>query len=95
MDRFTNNPGLQHVAENIFLLLDPKTLGSCQLVNRSWKNILENPRFWLKKSAQIGMPRELYSAWYEYIKILEDPCLQQKAAMNLFKMCKNKVEPQS
>ena len=41
-ENFLNNPGLQHLAENIFLYLNYKDLDACQLVNRSSKSILGN-----------------------------------------------------
>ena len=50
MDVFINNPGLQYLAENIFLNLNHETLETCALVNQSFKIFLENhPMFWLKK----------------------------------------------
>ena len=49
MECLTNNPGLQHIAENIFIRLDQETLFACRIVAPTWKNILNNPMFWLKK----------------------------------------------
>ena len=49
MGQIVTNPGLQHIIEIIFLNLDFEDLQGCQLVNKSCKKILENPRFWLKK----------------------------------------------
>ena len=48
-DRITKNVGLQHVLEDIFKLLDKKSLIDARLVNSSWKNVLDQPRFWLNK----------------------------------------------
>ena len=48
-DKITKNPGLQHVSEDIFKLLDKKSLMNCRLVNHSWKDILDQPNFWFKK----------------------------------------------
>ena len=48
-DRITKIPGLQHVSEDIFKLLDKKSLTDCRLVNSSWKNVLDQPMFWLNK----------------------------------------------
>ena len=41
MDLITKNPGLQHVAENIYHF----NLLKCQNVNTEWKKILESPYF--------------------------------------------------
>ena len=48
-DRITKNFGLQHVSEDIFKLLDKKSLMDTRLVNSSWKNVLDQPMFWLNK----------------------------------------------
>ena len=48
-DRITKNFGLQHVSEDIFKLLGKKSLMDARLVNSSWKNVLDQPMFWLNK----------------------------------------------
>ena len=57
MEKVTDNPGLQHIAETIFLQLDSQKLETCRQVNESWKKILEDPSFWLKKCFQSGLPK--------------------------------------
>ena len=54
MDTITKNPGLQHISEDIFKLLDNKSLMNCRLTNSSWKNILQRPIFWLQKLEREG-----------------------------------------
>ena len=54
MDAITKIPGLQHISEDIFKLLDNKSLMNCQATNSSWKNILEQSIFWLKKMKMEG-----------------------------------------
>ena len=49
MEAITKIPGLQHISEDIFNLLDKKYLIECRLVNSSWKTVLEGPGFWLRK----------------------------------------------
>ena len=49
MDTFIKIPGLQHISEDIFKLLDKKDLLDCRLVTSSWKMILDQPKFWLEK----------------------------------------------
>ena len=51
-DKITKNPGLQHISDGVFKLLDKKSLMNCRLVNHSWKNILDQPNFWFKKLKQ-------------------------------------------
>ena len=55
MEKIINNPGLQHLAENIFLNLNGEDLKACQLINRSANQILDNnPMFGIRKCIQLG-----------------------------------------
>ena len=54
MENIINNPGLRHITENIFLNLDFKDLVACQLINKSCKEILNKPLFWLSKLIRKG-----------------------------------------
>ena len=61
-----NNPGLQHLAENIFLNLEFEHLQMCQLLNQSSKQILDgpmfqDPMFWLKQFK--GLSPENQNDW--------------------------------
>ena len=49
MEVITTNSGLDHISEDIFKLLDMNSLINCRLVKSSWKNVLDQPIFWLKK----------------------------------------------
>ena len=49
MDLITKNPGLQHIAEEIFSNLDRNSLCKCQKVNNHWWNIIMNPWFWFNR----------------------------------------------
>ena len=49
LESFINNPGLQHIAENILQNLDKHSLLKYRLVNSSWKRILDQPTFWFNK----------------------------------------------
>ena len=77
MEKLTNNQGFKHIAETIFLQLDPQILESCRDVNKSWKKILEDPSFWLKKCFQSGLlksssEKTTASAWTNSIQILKN-----------------------
>ena len=50
LEEIINSPGLHHIAEEIFLILEIKDIMTCKLVNKSWQDIVENPIFWLKIS---------------------------------------------
>ena len=72
LGNFINNPGLQHLAENIFSCLNYKDLESCQLVNRSSVSILANPKFWLNKFVQNGMSKENQNNWIKAIQMTKN-----------------------
>ena len=56
METIIENPGLEHISQDIFELLDKKNSLDCRLVNSSWKGIVEKPKFWLKKwSSETGL----------------------------------------
>ena len=58
MENFINNPGFQHLAENIFCNLELEDLKLCGLINQSCKQILDNPMFWLKKFRSLSEENE-------------------------------------
>ena len=70
-DRITKIPGLQHVSEDIFKLLDKKSLTDCRLVNSSWKNVLDQPMFWLKKLKLEKIPLDFQKSLKELAKQLD------------------------
>ena len=41
MEMITKDPEFQHIPENIFRLLDKKSLTDCRLVNSLWKSIVD------------------------------------------------------
>ena len=46
MDTLVQNPGLDHLAIDIFAFLDPKSLAQCALVSKSWKNFICSHKMW-------------------------------------------------
>ena len=66
METIINNPGLQHLAEKVFWNLDVKDLKICAQINQSCKQILEDPKFWLKKF--ISLSKENQKDWIKVIK---------------------------
>ena len=49
MEKIINTPGLQHLAESIYLNLDYAALKKCQFINQSTSKILSNPMFWFEE----------------------------------------------
>ena len=71
MDILTKTPGFHYVAENIFINLDYEDLEICSQVNKSWRKILNNPSFWLRKLIQFGVleNKEYQSSWKIVIQL--------------------------
>ena len=62
-EKILNNPGLQCLAENIFLDLDVEHLQICALLNQSSKKILDgpmfqDPMFWLRKFGSLSIENQ-------------------------------------
>ena len=74
-EKILKNPGLQHLAENIFLNLDVEPLQICGLLNKSSKQIFEspmfqNPMFWLRKFRQLSIDNQ--NDWANSIQLLNN-----------------------
>ena len=66
MENIITNPGLQHLAENIFWNLDVKDLKICAEINQSCKQILQNPLFCLRKFEHMSMKNK-----NDWIKVIQ------------------------
>ena len=69
MEKIIKNPGLQHLAEDIFLNLNYSDLNKCQLINQSTSQILDNPMFWIRELIQKGLSKENQNDWIEAIQL--------------------------
>ena len=86
MDEFVKNQGLQHVSTFIFHCLDTKTLLNCREVGKAWRNnVLGNPKFWLKKCIENGMPLVHQSEWIQLIEHFEGIDFEGKLTLFLIK----------
>ena len=68
MDDLVGNPGLKHIALQIFKGLDLKSHSNCRLVSKKWKDCIDNNKWWWKQ--QIARCRY-------YLSIIEDQILDQ------------------
>ena len=66
MEKIITNPGLQHLAENIFWNLNVEDLKICGLINQSCQQIFENPMFWLRKFESLS--KENQKDWIKVIQ---------------------------
>ena len=90
MDQILNNPGLQHLAENVFWNLDVEVLEICAQINQTTKNILEDSFFWLKKFR--GLSNEDQNDWIKSIPSIKNAG-NEKAFITYMKWhLKNKVK---
>ena len=69
MEKIIKNPGLQHLAEDIFLNLNYSDLNKCQLINQSTNQILDNPMFWIRELIKKGLSKENQDDWIEAIQL--------------------------
>ena len=70
MEKIIINPGLQHLAEKVFLNLDTEDLKICAEINQPCKQILENAMFWLKKFTSLS--KENQKDWMKVIKLVKN-----------------------
>ena len=72
-----NNPGLQNITEKIFLNLNFEDLMACQLINKSCKEILDYPMFWLKIwRLRQGLSPKNHSDWAKAIQMTQNTTLK-------------------
>ena len=68
LEKILNNPGLVHLAENIFGNLDYVEV--CRHINQSAKQILDNPMYWLRKFGSLS--KENQKDWTNVIQSAKD-----------------------
>ena len=94
-DEITKIPGLQHVSEDIFKLLDKQSLKDCRLVNSLWKNVLDQPIIWLKKINIINQYEDIQRSWKTLAQELKKDQISKIFVLVLMKMYYQKDEIQS
>ena len=88
MENLTKIPGLQHIAETIFLTLTFGDILECTQVNESWKMIVDNPSFWLRKCVQ-NPTFENKSAWKKLIQLTKQTFFEKKLSLHLQRCAQN------
>ena len=84
MEMITKNPGFQHISENIFRLLDKKSLTDCRLVNSLWKSLVDRQTFWLRKLNTENPKSDVRRSWDNLIQELdEDDQLEMESVLIL------------
>ena len=92
MEKITKSPGLQHISEDVFKLLDKKSLLNCRMVTSSWKEFLDQPIFWLKKMKLENIPQDIQTGWILLAQALdeEDEELKEEFVLTLIKSYQGK-----
>ena len=70
LEKILNNPGLAHLAENVFGNLTDEDAEICRDINQSSKQILDNPMFWLGKFKSISKANQ--KDWINVIQSLKN-----------------------
>ena len=89
LENVINNPGLQHLAENIFSYLNYQDITACQLINNSCNLIISNPRFWINKLVQMGMSMENEKDWITAIQMTKNTDFERNIYLYLKRGFKN------
>ena len=90
METIIKSPGLQHIFEDIFSILDVNNLMACRLVNSSWNNIQSQPMFWLKRLDSSNLLKDVKRSWTILAQELSnDDNLIQEFALILIKINHN------
>jgi len=88
LEKVLEIPGLQHLAENIFLNLNFKDIISCLQINQSSKSFLDNPSFWIKKFIQRGLSKQNQLDWMSAIQITKNTRFERNISFYLRKILK-------
>ena len=88
-ENILNNPGLQHIAENIFCVLNYEDLELCRTVNQSCKLFLDEPMFWVKKFIRRGLSKRDQLDWTKAIQLTRHTNLEKNVLSYLKKSSKN------
>ena len=87
MESIIKNPGFQHITEMILFNLNIQAVKKCQLLNKSFKEILEDPMFWLRKwIMQRGLSKKNYDDWVRAIQLTKNTNVEANVQLYLEKV---------
>ena len=70
LEKILNNPGLVHLAENIFSNLDCNGTEICRNINQSLRQMLDSPMFWLRKFEELS--KENQKDWIKVVQSMNN-----------------------
>ena len=89
MESIIQNPGLQLITETILFNLDFQALKKCQLLSKSFKEILDDPIFWLRKwRIKNGLSEKNYDDWIKAIQLTKNTNVEVNVKLYLEKVIK-------
>ena len=74
MEKLLDNPGLVHLAENIFENLPNENLKICEQINQSSKQIVTDPIFWLRKFTALS--KDNRNDWMKVLKSVKNSAME-------------------
>ena len=80
------NRALNVIPEKIFGFLDPKDLLQCRLVHSSWKEIVDNPNFWLQILKSKGMVQYDVEMWKLFLEDTKQDRVRKEIKLCLMKL---------
>ena len=88
LESITGNPGLLSVSEHIFSFLDFETLMNCRKVSKSFNQVLNKPKLWLRQLKLEQLEDEdFYRIWNELAQKLDGSgAVEKDFVMILIKM---------
>ena len=93
METLIKTPGLQHLAENIFLNLNYQEVKTCGLLNETFDlftdQLIENPFFLLKRFVLGGMSKKNENDWTEIIQKTRGTNIEESVFLYLNQYFKN------
>ena len=88
MEMILNNPGFVDLVENIFGNLDSEKQETCEQINQSSKQILENATLWLKKFK--GLLKKNQEDWIKVIQLKKNS-EKEKSIISYLKWMLNRM----
>ena len=91
MNDLIENPGYLYIIHEICMYLDQKSLLSCRISCKSWKNIVDDPILWIKKCNQKSQFKAICNLWINLIETTRGTSIELKVTHSLIKMYRSVV----
>ena len=90
MEKLIDNPNLAiDIGQKITNFLDNESLQTCRLVNKSMKNLVNDPTFWLRRLNKRGLFANHVLSWKRLIVLVENTDFVTNVTNCLMRMCLN------